>query len=68
MGAGWPGSPDVLDTKILSGPNSWKNTTTPSRRPVSSEATVTTVVIPITIPRMVSRERKRCVHTPSIAI
>ena len=44
---------------MLSGPSSWKNVTTPWRSPVSSEATVTTVVMPMTIPRIVSSERKR---------
>ena len=46
----------------MSGPSSSKNVTTPARRPVSSDATVTTVVIPMTIPRMVSSERNRLVH------
>ena len=35
----------------------------PLRSPVSSDDTVTTVVMPMTMPRMVSSERKRCVHT-----
>ena len=51
------GSPLVLNTKMLSGPISSKKVTTPARRPVSSEATVTTVVMPMTMPRMVSSER-----------
>src|SRR5687768_7424494 len=54
------GSPETRATKILSGPNSWKKVTTPCRRPVSRLDTVTTVVMPITIPMMVSSERKRC--------
>ena len=53
----------LLKRKMLSGPISWKKTTTPWRRPVSSDATVTTVVMPMTIPRMVSSERKRWIHT-----
>ena len=64
----WPGSPEVLKMKMLSGPSSSKKTTTPWRTPVRSEATVTTVVMPITMPKMVSSERKRCVHTAWIAI
>ena len=55
----WLGSPEVLKRKMLSGPSSWKKSTTPCRRPVSSDATVTTVVMPMTMPRMVSSERKR---------
>src|SRR5215469_9236037 len=39
----------------------------PCRKPVSREATVTTVVIPITIPRIVSNERNRCAQTCRIA-
>ena len=35
----------------------------PARRPVSSDATVTTVVMPMTMPSTVSSERKRCAHT-----
>ena len=62
------GSPEVRNRKILSGPSSRKKSTTPWRKPVSSDATVTTVVMPITIPRMVSSERKRCVHTACTAI
>ena len=42
--------------------------TTPSRSPVSSEATVTTVVMPMTMPSTVSSERKRCAPTAWIAI
>jgi len=44
------GSPLVLERKTLSGPNSWKKTTMPSRRPVRRELTVTTVVMPMTMP------------------
>ena len=40
----------------------------PARRPVRSDATVTTVVMPITMPRMVRPERKRCVQTADIAM
>src|SRR5579863_4032175 len=65
---GWLGSPEVLKMKILSGPSSLKKSTTPWRRPVSREATVTTVVIPMTIPRMVRSERKRCPQTAPKAI
>ena len=57
------GSPEVLKRKMLSGPSCWKKVTTPWRKPVSSEATVTTVVMPMTMPRMVSSDRKRWVHT-----
>ena len=41
--------------------------TTPARSPVSSDATVTTVVIPITMPSTVSSERKRCSPTACMA-
>src|SRR5665213_4623853 len=54
--------------KILSGPSSSKNVTTPARRPVRSEATTTTVVIPMTMPRMVSPDRNRLVQTADIAM
>ena len=40
----------------------------PARRPLSSDATTTTVVIPMTIPMTVSMERKRCTQTASMAI
>ena len=53
---------DVVGAQFL------EEVTTPARRPVSSDATVTTVVIPITMPRMVRKERKRCVQTADIAI
>src|ERR1035438_8192083 len=59
----WP-----FDMKMLSGPNESKNVTMPARRPVRRDATVTTVVIPITMPRMVRPERNRCVQTADIAI
>src|SRR5579871_5782752 len=62
-----PGPPENRETKMLSGPSSLKYTTIPCRRPVSSDATVTTVVIPMTMPRIVSSERKRCVQTWRIA-
>src|SRR5437763_17035313 len=64
----WFGLPLVLNRNTLSGPNSLKNVTTPARKPVSSDATVTTVVIPITMPRMVRPERNRLVHTADIAM
>src|SRR5580658_4480226 len=54
--------------KILSGPNESKKVTMPARKPVSSDATVTTVVIPITMPRMVRPERNRCVQTADMAM
>src|SRR5580658_7652558 len=54
--------------KMLSGPNESKKVTMPARKPVSSDATVTTVVIPITMPRIVRPERNRCVQTADIAI
>ena len=38
---------------MLSGPNSLKKSTISFLRPVSNEATETTVVMPITMPRMV---------------
>ena len=53
---------------MLSGPSSWKNVTMPARSPVSSDATVTTVVMPMTMPSTVSSERKRFAHTADIAI
>src|SRR5260370_37408570 len=65
---GWLGSPLKRLTKMLSGPNSSKNGTMPCRSPVSRLDTVTTVVIPITMPRMVRPDRKRLVHTESIAM
>jgi len=52
------GSPLTRLRKMLSVPNSSKKTTIPWRRPASKELTVTTVVIPMTIPRMVSNDRK----------
>jgi hypothetical protein len=61
------GSPELLKRKMLSGPSCWKKVTTPWRKPVSSEATVTTVVMPMTMPRMVSSERKRWIHTAPTA-
>ena len=57
-----------FDMKMLSGPSESKNVTMPARNPVSSDATVTTVVMPITMPRMVRPERNRCVQTADIAI
>src|SRR5579863_5399405 len=54
--------------KMLSGPNESKKVTMLARRPVSSDATVTTVVIPITMPRIVKLERNRCVQTADMAI
>src|SRR5580658_4971915 len=39
-----------------------------ARSPDNSEATTTTVVMPITIPITVSMERKRCAQTASIAM
>ena len=64
LGLGRPlGSPLNVLRKMLSGPNSSKKVTTPLRNPVSRLETVTTVVIPITIPRIVSMERKRFVQT-----
>src|SRR5215469_16727773 len=54
--------------KTLSGPSVWKKTTTPSRKPVSSDATVTTVVMPMTIPNTVSSERNLWFHTACTAI
>ena len=62
------GSPPKRLTKIVSGPNSSKNVTMPLRKPVSSDETVTTVVMPITIPRMVSPERNLLVHTEETAM
>src|SRR5215469_16192042 len=54
--------------KTLSGPSVWKKTTTPSRRPVSSDATVTTVVMPMTIPSTVRSERNLWLQTACTAI
>src|SRR6185312_1604738 len=63
-----PGPPLAFETKILSGPSSLKNVTTPARSPVSSDATVTTVVIPMMMPRTVRPDRNLWDQTASIAM
>src|SRR5579863_1298932 len=69
LGGSWKAPGFVLfDKKILSGPNESKNVIMLDLKPVSSDATVTTVVMPMTIPRMVKPERNRCVQTADIAI
>src|SRR5215469_5271315 len=67
-GPPWLGSPDVFERKTLSGPRLWKKSTTPCRTPVSRDATVTTVVTPITIPSTVRKERNLWFHTVETAI
>src|SRR6202167_4930896 len=69
LGGSWrPPGLSVFDRKILSGPNESKNVIMPARNPVSRDATQTTVVIPITMPRIVRPERNRCVQTADMAI
>ena len=53
---------------MLSGPNSWKKSTICAFNPPSSDDTVTTVVMPITIPKLVNPERSLWLEMASNAM